>query len=328
MATSKEKLERLKRVREKMLSKKGGFRRDPDEWKPPQVAAGVQWKAKGYILPPLNKGEKGAAGVAVKGMDDLFFLQVGDHWVNRKRYPCPRIYDGDSCVYCQLGFNLLGETDEKKARREISSQYLPRTQYVVNLYFPNISTNPEELRGRVVFYAMPKTIFDKLDQCLALDDGGDDPDNPRAWGLFYDESEAYPLIFDITKKGDYNTYDECKLSFRSGPIAPSDDEIEAILVKRHDLPTKYPDRTPENLKTLQGFVNTLLDGVSDDGDGFDADESTPEPTPEPTPAKKPAAKKKAPAKKKAAEPAVEESASTVEVDDPELAALLEDIKND
>jgi hypothetical protein len=186
---------------------------------------------------------------------------------------------------------------------------------------------------------MPKTIFDKLDECLARNDDGGDPDDPQPWGLFYDEENAYPLSLSICKHGEYNSYTETKLLSRCGPIAGSDEEITEILARRHDIPSKYPKRTSDNLKTLQGFVDALMDGVDDSGgDGFDTDESkeesaTPapaEPTPEPA---KPAAKKKA-AKKKAAPkeeeaPAVEEAeAEAVDVDDPELAALLNDIKND
>jgi len=323
MATSKDKLERLRRVREKMLKKKGGFRRDPGEWKPPQVTVDQTWKAKAYILPPLNAGSKCASGTAVAGMDDLFFFQAGDHWVNRKKHPCPRIYDGDHCPFCQLGFNLLSETDDKKSRREISQTYLPRTQYVMNLYFPDVSTNPEELRGRVVFYAAPKTIFDKLDECLVRDSDGGDPDDPQPWGLFYDENDAYPLSISICKQGDYNSYTETKLLSRSGPVADSDEKVEEILSQRYDIPTKYSKRTQDNLKILQGFVDALMDGVAEESDdGFDTDEE--EKAPEKAPAEsKPVSKKKS-APKEETPAKVEE---VVDVDDPELAALLNEIKS-
>lgn len=270
----------LQKLRERLLKKKGGFRRDPAEWRAPQIGMGEEFKAKAYILPPISKGDECSSGTAEIGMDGLFFTQIGDHWINRKKFPCPRVYDNDECPYCQLGFELLGQTDDKHARSEISRAYLPRTQYVVNLYFPDIKTNPDELRGKVVYYAMPKTIFDKLEECIQLDNAGEDPDDPQAWGIFYDPSDAYPLLLVVNKKGEYNSYVDSKLlAAGRGPIAKSQAKIDEVLAQRHDIPAKFPARDTENRKSLQGFVDALMDGTdgtqtNDNKSGFDADEVT------------------------------------------------------
>lgn len=305
--------EMLKRVREKMLAKKGGRRRDPNEWKAPQVALNKKFKAKAYILPPTES------------MEGLWFTQIGDHWINRKKYPCPRVYDGDKCPYCQLGFDLLSETDDKDARSEVSRAYLPRTQWAVNLWFPPMKSNPDDLQDEVKFYALPKTIFDKLEECLIRDDAGDDELDPQPWGLFYDEEGAYPLSIEINRKGEYNNYEMTKLLANGlGPIAKTAEGIEALLDRRHDIPAKYPARTADNLKQLQGFVNSLLNGGgdSDDSDGFDSDETS-----EPVKKDPPKAKK---AKKVKPEPksAPEVVSAPDEVEDEELAKLLSSIKND
>lgn len=311
--------EMLKRVREKMLAKKGGRRRDPNEWKAPQVQPGKKFKVRAYVLPPIES------------MDSLWFYQLGDHWINRKKYPCPRIYDGDKCPYCQLGFDLLSETDDKDARSEISKAYLPRTQYAVNVWFPASKSNPDDLQNEVKFYALPKTIFDKLEECIIREDQGDDEMDPQPWGLFYDEQNAYPLSIEIMHKGGFNNYEKSKLLANGlGPIADSEEEIEAILNRRHDIPSKYPARTPDNLKALQGFVDALLNGGSDDdddsSDGFDADEVE---TPAPKPKAKAKTKKSEPEPEADPEPEAEsETSASDEVDDEELASLLESIKND
>lgn len=316
----------LQKLRERLMKKKGGFRRDPGEWRAPQVGVGEEFKAKAYILPPVEAGEAVASGKAEKGMDGLFFFQVGDHWINRKKYPCPRVYDNDECPYCQMGFDLLSETEDKQSRSEISRAYLPRTQYVVNLYFPDIKTNPDDLRGRVVYYAMPKTIFDKLEECIQLDNAGDDPDDPQAWGIFYDPSDAYPLSIVINKKGDFNSYVDSKfLAAGRGPIAKSQKKIDEILAQRHDIPGKYPARDAENRKALQGFVDALLNGSSDDdSDGFDADETVKTETKAAPKAEKP--------KTEPVEVEVDtvstDTDATVEVEDDELNKLLKSLKQD
>jgi hypothetical protein len=319
----------LQKLRDRLLKKKGGFRRDPGEWRAPQVGPKEKFKAKAYILPPVERGETCTSGEAEMGMDGLFFTQVGDHWIDRKKYPCPRVYDNDDCPYCQLGFNLLSETDDKQARSEISRAYLPRTQYVVNLFFPDVSSNPDDLRGQVKYYALPKTIFDKLEACIQNDDAGDDPDEPQAWGIFYDSQDAYPLSIKINRKGDFNSYTDTELLANAkGPIAESDEEIQKILDQRHDLPSKYPQRSSENLKSLEGFVDALMNGASDD-DGFDSDETQEsEPAPVKTKAK-PKAKAKPepePVAETTPEPVAEDSTSETQVEDEELQALLDSIK--
>tara|TARA_R100001244_G_scaffold25113_2_gene25408 strand:- start:70114 stop:71133 length:1020 start_codon:yes stop_codon:yes gene_type:complete len=338
MTTDKRK-EMLKRVRERMLKKKGGRRRDPGEWRAPNLPPGdSELKLKTAILPPLSKGDVCAAGSAENDMEGLFFIRVGDHWINKKRFPCPRVYDYEECPYCQLGFDLMQETDDKDAKREIAKQYLPTTKYAVNIYFPNVKSNPEDLRGTTKWYAVPSTIFDKFDECINNDDEGDDPDDPQSFGLFYDENNAYSFQIHICKNGQFNDYKGSKFLVTSlGPIADSEEEIEKILAARHDLATKFPERTAENLEALTTMVKEILEADGDDdGDGFDADEqkeSTAEdkPKPKPKPAKAKAEDKPKP---KAAKPAKADRADAEETvldlsdsDDEELNALVSEITN-
>lgn len=328
--------EMLKRVRERMLKKKGGRRRDPTEWRAPNLAAGKELKLKGYVLPPLSKGDVCDGGTAENDMEGLFFVRVGDHWINKKPHPCPRVYDNEECEYCQLGFDLMQETDDKDAKREIAKQYLPTTKYAVNMYYPNVKTNPEELRGQTKWYAVPSTIFDKFDECINRDDAGDDKHDPQPFGLFYDEENAYAFQIHITKNGQYNDYKSSKFLVTSlGPIADSAEEIEQILASRHDLPSKFPARTAENKATLQRLVKEILEDDGDDGDGdggFDTDEQTQEsapPSKEEKPKPKPAAKKEEKTEKKSskkkAESEPEETLDLSGSDDEELEALVKEI---
>lgn len=322
----------LAKLRERLLKKKGGFQRDPAEWRAPRVGNGEEFRAKAYILPPLEKGETCASGKAEQGMDGLFFTQVGDHWINRKKFPCPRVYDNDECPYCQLGFGLLSETDDKAARKEISKNYLPRTQYTVNLWFPDISLNPDDLRGVVKYYALPKTIFDKLEECIQNDGPGDDPDLPQPWGIFYDPQEAYPLSIKITKKGDFNNYEACQLlAAGKGKIAKSQKEIDKILDQRHDIPAKYPERTVENRRDLENHVNALLSGASSDdkdsSSGFDSDENQQSSSSSSEEQSAPSESESTPSESESTSTSEGTSTSSAsQISNPELQSLLDQLK--
>jgi hypothetical protein len=343
--------ELLERVRAKMKAKKGGKQKDPDEFRAPKPQPGQTFKMKGYVLPPLEKGEMCSSGKpATHGMDGLFFYTVGFHWIEGKPYACPRVFDQDGCAYCQLGFDLMRDTDDREAKAELAKMYLPRTNYVVNLFVPDSPANPEEVRGQVVYYAMPKTIFDKLDECINRDDAGVDPDDPQPFGLFFDPDNAYPLQIVITRKGEYPNYEKTQLLNSSGPIGKSEKEIEKILASRHDLPTKFQARDP---KALAEIVSKILnagdskDSASEGGSGFDSDEDAPAPQPAPKgrvtvkedvdsdedgddapPA--PAPKTKATVKPSDDEigPAPKTPANSAgDFEDPEIAELLSSIRN-
>jgi hypothetical protein len=199
---------------------------------------------------------------------------------------------------------------------------------VANVYFPDVKTNPEELRGKVVFYAMPKTIFDKLEECIQLNSAGDDPDDPQAWGIFYEPSDAYPLLIVINKKGDYNSYVDSKLlAAARGKMASSQKKIDEILAQRHDIPTKYSERSAENRQALQGFVDALMNGATGGGNGnsggsgFDADETKSSKTEATKPDPQPTTEGKI-------ETASTPAAATAEVEDDELTNLLNSLKKD
>lgn len=313
----------LDKVRKRLKEQRGGYQKDPNEWRPPKVGEGDTWKAKAFVLPPVQKGDKVSSGVATATMDELLpFIQVGDHWVNKKKYPCPRVYDGDKCPLCEFGFELFTDTTDKQTRRKISQKYLPRTYQAVNLYFPDISSNPEDLRGRVVYTSLSKTIADVLDACLNRDDDGGDPDEPLPFGIFWDPDECYPLSIKIKHKGGYNDYSQTKLLPKLQPLADDADKVEEILAQRHDLVAKFPERTEENLKTLTKIVDQVVNGAGDDDDddddddgdsGFDSDET--DESDETTEEKPEKAKAKTSTRTKKADPDPEPETETTVVED-------------
>ena len=259
----------IEKIRNKLRDKQGGKFKDPNEFRPPQAKEGETIKYRFYILPPLAQGDKCADGVASKSME-LFYLSNGAHWINNRSHACPRVHDEIECPVCQLGFDMMSETDDKRRRSEIAKQFLPRTQYAVNIYFPKDKINPADHGGRVMWMNISKQVFDKCEACLMTDDAGD-PTDPQPFGVFFDESDAYLFQLEITKKNQWNDYSSSKFLANVGkrPLSQKPERIAEILSMRHDLFTKFQDRDVDGLAQLK---KTLLSGSDDDDAGFDDDE--------------------------------------------------------
>jgi hypothetical protein len=144
-------------IRKKLKATMTGKFSDPDEFRPEKAKSNTDpIRYRFFFLPPLVEGERVKSGLITRGMDNQFFIQHANHWFNDKPTPCPRVWDGGApCPICQFGFDLLKDekikNDEDK-RRAIIKQWMPTTQYMTNIFFPSVKTNPEDLRGRVMFY--------------------------------------------------------------------------------------------------------------------------------------------------------------------------------
>lgn len=269
--------ERMREMLKKSLNP--GRRTDPTEFQAPQVREGTI-KYKVFILPSLNEGEPCASGVATQTSDSPFHIVDAVHWVDRKPYPCPRSSPGNRCPMCDAGFTLLRELkdsgikDEDKSKA-IKKQWLPSTKYLVNLYFPPIAPNPEELHGKVLWYGAPQTLMNIWRDTLMREDAGDDPDEPEAYGVFFDEFSSYMFNLNLTP-GSRPGWNEYKTSRFGGkvkvPLVMTKDKkadreaIQRVMNLRHDLFTKRQDYDMEQITSL---VNRLLHG---DDSGFDVDE--------------------------------------------------------
>lgn len=271
-------------IRKKIKQAQSGKFSDPDEFRP-EKAKNAQDPVyyRFFILPPFQQGEKIRGGPAKRGMDDQFYVTHGNHWVADKPHPCPRVWNGDKCPICDFGFQLLkdekiAKDDEK--RKNVVKQWMPNQQYMMNIFFPVDKRNPEDLHNRVMFYNAPKTVLDICTAALMRDDPGD-PDSPEAFGVFFDEANAFLFELQVLKQGKQNSYKTSKFLATPRPMvrqasgAADEKALQALLASRHDLFSKI--EVPD-LGKIQRVYEILANGDDsrDDGKksgGFDEDET-------------------------------------------------------
>ena len=297
--------EMLKQMRAEQARKS---KKDPDEFRCPQVKEKERLELYFKVLPPLEEGEACATGVSSRKYS-LWYYENGAHYINKNREECPRIHDNGECDMCQLGFDLLGETEDKELRKTISNKHLARAQYGINVYFLNIAKNPENVRGKVMWYNAQRTVWERMNNCMMNDDPGDEND-PKACGVFFhpwDKHGTYTFKLVATHKGEFNDYSESIfLPKTQGPLVadksgePDKKAIQAILDKRHDIAAKFKARDPKKLKKLTEEIKASSQG--DDSDEQEGVEKIPgvqkgvpkTSMPKPSLPKKPAEKKPEP----------------------------------
>lgn len=253
-------------IRKKIKESQQGKFNDPDEFKPAKATSPTEaLKYHFFILPPVQAGDiLNKSGQATRSQEQ-FFVPHGDHWVNNKPYPCPRMWDGSDCEICQFGFDLMKEDKckvDKNYKTKVVQTWMPASYNMINIYFPNVSVNPEELRNRVLYYNAPKTIIDICMACLMRDDEGD-PELPSAYGVFFDELKAFKFEMRVLKDGNNNSYKTSQFFPKPQPLAKNEDgtpkmaAIEAILKLRHDLFSKIEKPDRENIKKA---FRSMVDG--------------------------------------------------------------------
>lgn len=306
-------------IRAKLKQTMSGKFNDPDEFKPEKASSTTDpTKYRFFILPPLFKGDELKSGTVGKSMEQ-FFISHANHWIQDKPHACPRVWDGEHCKICQFGFDLLKEDkyrQDENARREVIRQYMPTQYNMVNIYFTNWKGNPEDLRGKVKFFNASKTLFDQWTSTLMKEDSGD-PDDPQAYGVFFDENAGFVYELQVLKQGRQNSYKTSKFLANGGKPVPmianndgsaNTEMLGKLLRLRHNLWDKI--EAPDQSKITKIF-NTIVHGDdADDDGGFDQSVQT-----ESKPAAKPAAKP---------EPKAEEPANTLADDDVVTNSLADE----
>jgi hypothetical protein len=265
------------------VSKRVGKGRDPMEFRPPKAEPDQKLKFWFHILGPFQEGDTLDGGrKAVRGMGDEFYVTDGAHYLERKRYGCPRVILDEPCKLCQLGFDMLSETDDADERTKILQELIANCYYKVNIWFPNNLKNnptPEQLQGKVLWFNAPRTVFDLWWEALQRDDDGGDPEQPEPFGCFFDEFSSYLFELAISKRGRGNNYEQSRFRVRPYPrplvVTPEGkphlQRIAQILAGRHDLFAKRADVDAEAIERLTA---DQIEGKGKEQDGgFDYDES-------------------------------------------------------
>lgn len=315
------KAELLKAVRQKSLEKDKN-RRDPDEFRCPS-AKDKTLEYYFIVLPELQVGDTCRGGGKCDIPTDLWYYQNGFHFFQNNKYECPRIHDNGKCPVCDMGFELMKDSDNKEFRKTVSARFLARSHYAVNVYFINTNKNPEDLRGKVKWVNLQHTVWEKMDKCINSDDPGD-KDDPKACGIFYHPWEGcYIFKLVANKKGEWNEYGESKfLANTQGPLVrnadgtPNDEAIQAILNERVILQKKFPVRSQKRLEELLLKLKAKETGADDTIPGEQpAEGEAPEAAPVEEPVAEPIAEAAAeeavsePVAEAVAEPVAEEAVS-------------------
>ena len=236
--------DQLEKIRAAMKKKKGGIR-DPHEWRADKAEdKTLKWQF--FILPPVETMT-------------LWHYQHGHHFIDGKSHECPRIHDDLPCPLCQFGFDLIKKTDVKEKRSAIAKALLPQQRYAVNIYFPPFESTQVDLRGKVLWYSMPQTVYNICEEVIFRDGPGSGPE-PEPHGIFFEPMKAYAFILEAKKKGDYNNYESSHFSNKKTPItSKGETKIQEILSMRHNIPTKFEAR---NIEALQAIVDRMSNGGS------------------------------------------------------------------
>lgn len=288
------------KMRAALRKQMGGRQQDPNEFRAPKASEGQTLKYRFHILPPISEGDTILGGTATRGMD-TFCVPDGLHWVDNKPHSCPRVMTNDEldCEMCSTGFMLLNEVkangNDESARKNVKDSWLPNTNRIVNIWFPPLKSNPEELHNRVMWFKANASIFQIWSETLMRDGPGDDEEEPLPYGIFFDENDSLIFNLIVTKDKQYNGYKTSKFIVRdakgnpdNGPLvrksdgSPDTKAIKAILAQRHDL---YSKQEPYDVVAISKLANRLL-GESNGDDGYDVDETTSKAKPN----KKPAAR--------------------------------------
>lgn len=289
MGISNEALKKIQAIRDS-INKNEGNRSDPTKFQPLQLRPGEKKTWTFIILPGLEKGEPCVGGTASRDTGDgIFYVKAGTHYLKHKRtaVECPRIFNGDKCALCDLGFSLLREADDDNQKKDIRDKYLPREFAVINAYFPPNVGNPEDLEGKVFWFPVgQKKVRDKFFECINTDkeDALRNPNDPAAYGPFWPfpdfESEEPNVCYQFALKANkphgnkYNDYGGSEfLPLSRAPLEkylPAGKTVEDIMNLRYDLWKKYRDasaeRTQEEVdEILRMLANAGVDDSDDHG---------------------------------------------------------------
>jgi hypothetical protein len=336
--------ELLAKIRAQVNRNEGTRINDPHKFTPSSLRPKEEKSWYFIVLPGVEKGDDVNGGKkAVRGMDGLPYIKTAQHWLEheKKLLECPRVMLKEKCAMCDTGFSLLDGVEDQAQRSAIRDKFLPRENVVINAYFPPIDGQPDELKGKVMWFPVgQRKVYNKFFECLNRDKPASGSLKKQAYGIFWpfndaesgQENVCYIYEIHATRKAGtkYNDYDGSDFLVESrGPITnfiPSSTTYQEILAQRHDLWSKY--REPDGAR-IQAAANDIVKKIGEPVTSDDADSGGDAPAEPATVTEKhdvrlSMTKQPEPATPAATAPvqAKEAATSASPGDDPDLAAMV------
>ena len=139
---------------------------------------------------------------------------------------------GKVCPICDLNRRYWNSGHDSD--KEIARGRKRKKTYISNILVIDDKGNPEN-NGKVFLYSYGAKIFEKIENQVFPKNEFDEP--ITVWDFY----EGANFILQSTKKDGYVNYDNSKFT-KVGPVAKSDEEIEAIWNKTHLL-SEFLDET-------------------------------------------------------------------------------------
>lgn len=232
---------------------------------------------------------------------------------------CPTTI-GEKCPVCEANSKLWNTGIE--ANRKLASARKRRVQYHSNIYVVQDSKNPER-EGQVMLFTYGRKIYQKIEQAWTPEFEDEVPFNP------FDLWEGANFKLKIRKVDNITNYDSSSWEPIS-PLAPTDEEIEAIWKKQYDLQEFLDPSRFKSYEELAARLDVVL-GLSEASTAVPSAAALAAKTAESAQPKVAAAKETAPsgeetppwaANNEAADAATSSAASNNDDEDDEALALL------
>ena len=210
-------------------------RNDERFWQPTRDKAG-----NGYAVIRFLPGDAEAPTPWVRYWDHFFKGPTGQWYVEKSLTSI-----GQADPLSESNSKLCNEDGSEEAKR-IVRERKRNLRYIANVLIISDPSNPEN-EGQVKMYRFGKKIFDKIMDSMQPQFPDEAPVNP------FDMWNGADFTVKIRKVEGYPNYDASAFKSPSA-IAGSDDDLEAIYNKQHDM-SEWTD--PKNYKTYDELKSRL-----------------------------------------------------------------------
>ena len=163
-------------------------------------------------------GESIVRFLPAKNRENVFFKEFGEHWIDKKRYLCPKFTAGASCPICESVNSLYTAGDEESVA--MARLYKARRQH-----YANVIVAGKEEEGPKVFKFGIKLANRVVDECVDEELDISDLDNGLDYRIIRKKQDGYP------------NYDSSKAAKQKDNRKLTVEQVSAWYAKAEDLHT-------------------------------------------------------------------------------------------